>query len=233
MALDELRQKLPPLAKKEDLMQVTNLSKLLATFVVLAPSLSFASATSEGWYAGVDIGHSNNKFESDDTGKIMVAGTLSTVVDGTTSPGLRAGYQFNEIWCVEAGYTKIGNFKIHVTMPNGRSIAEDYRVDAWTLAGTISKQLANKFFVFGKIGAAFTKVNDTYQWSDNTKLYAFTKRRTNPLLGIGMKYAMSPEVALRVEYEHFGEVGSAITGTGEGTARARDSRLSIGVTYHF
>lgn len=214
-------------------MKKTHVFMQLCAATVFLQTSAFAAATNEGWYAGLSVGMSINEFESEDTSKIIVPGSLSTVTESDTSPGLYAGYQFNDVFGVEAGYTNIGDFKIHVTMPDGRGIAEDYKVDALTLAGTVSKQLGSNFSIFGKLGAAFTHVKDTYKFSDNPKLFSFSKRRTNPLLGIGVKYAISPQASLRAEYEHFGEVGSAITSNGEGTARAQDSRFSFGITYHF
>lgn len=205
-------------------------------FVTLATAPLFCLANingDTGWYVGVNIGGTRNKFEGDDTSKIMVPGSLSSVADHAISPSIYGGYQINETFGVVAGYTKLGNFKLHVTMPNGRGIAEDYKVDAWTIAGTISKPLAEGLSVFGKFGAAFTHVKDTYKWSDDATIYSFAKRRTNPLIGVGIKYAIDQHIALRAEYEHFGEVGSAITSSGEGTARARDTRFSVGMSYRF
>lgn len=205
-------------------------------FLILAaaPLYCLASARdSAGWYVGASIGGTRNKFEVEDTGKIMVPGSLSTVADHAVSPGVYGGYQINQTFGVVAGYTKLGNFKLHVTMPNGRGIAEDYKVEAWTIAGTISKPLTEGLSLFGKLGVAFTHVEDTYKWSDDATTYRFTKRRVNPLIGVGISYAIDRDVALRAEYEHFGEVGSAITSNGEGTARARDTRFSLGIAYHF
>jgi len=207
---------------------------LMFVTLAIAPLPCLASTGDKaGWYAGINIGGTRNKFETDDTSKIMVPGSLSTAADHAISAGIYGGYQFNETFSIVAGYTKLGDFKLHVTMPNGRGIAEDYKVDAWTMAGTISKQLVDGFSVFGKFGVAFTHVKDTYKWSDDAAIYKFTKRRTNPLIGIGLEYAIDQHAGLLAEYEYFGEVGSAITSTGEGTARARDTRFSVGIMYRF
>lgn len=208
---------------------------LICIGAVVFSTLSFGASSDGSYYMGIGVGASSNRFESNDTGFIMIPGSLSTVADTDISPNLYAGYQFNETFGVEGGYNKIGNFKIHVTMPNGVGIAENYKVGAWTLSGTVTKKFHNNFSVFGKLGAASTNVKNTYYLSNanDSKEYKFTKQRTNLLLVVGVKYSINQKIALRSEYENFGEVGSAISNTGEGTARARVSRLSLSVEYKF
>lgn len=207
--------------------------KIVFISMLGASSLVAQADTAKGWYVGVTGGQSKNKFESKDTSKIMVPGSLSTIKDTDFSPSLFAGYQFNKTFGIEGGYTHLGNYRIHVTMPGGLAIAEKYNVDAWHAAATASLHIDEQLALFAKVGLVRTHVKDTYKFNTSDKQYKFTKTRINPLLGVGVKYSINPQWSLRLEYEYFGKVGSAITPTGEGTARARNSRISAGVTHHF
>ncbi len=208
-----------------------SISICVATLALV--SFPCLAASETGFYTGLSLGKSYNKFDSEDTGKIMGPTTLNTVVESDTAIALMAGYQFTPMFGLEAEYLKLGQFKIHVTMPNGVGIAEDYKVDALTVAATVKFPVNAKFSAFGKIGVAATNVNDNYKFSNSPTLYSFSKSRTSALFGAGVSYAMTPQVDLRAQYQYLGEVGSAINANGEGTARAQASLFSFALVYRF
>ena len=102
-----------------------------------------------------------------------------------TSFKLYGGYQITPMWGVELGYNDLGKYR--------RADIESY-----TLAGTGTFPLNERWSLMGKLGAA-----------ENRPDAAGTGNHTAVLVGVGVGYSLSKNVGLRLEYEHFGKLADA------------------------
>ncbi len=112
---------------------------------------------------------------------------------------LYAGYQFNPTWGIEAGYTDLGKYR-------------GADVESWSLAGTGTMPLSERWSLIGKLGA-----------SANRPEFAGSSDHTDVLVGLGVGYSFTRNVGLRLEYEDLGKLSDA----GGGSSRGKNLTLSM------
>jgi OOP family OmpA-OmpF porin len=95
---------------------------------------------------------------------------------------LYAGYQFDRTWGMEVAYTDLGQYR-------------GADVESWSLAGTGTMPLNEKWALLGKLGASANRT-DFAGGGDHTAL----------LVGLGVSYSMNKNMGLRLEYEDFGKL---------------------------
>lgn len=117
-----------------------------------------------------------------------------------TSWKLYGGYQFNPTWGVELGYTDLGSYR-------------GSNIESWSAAGTGTIPLGTSWSLLGKVGAA-----------SNRPRFANASNHTDLLLGIGVGYAMTKNVGVRLEYEDFGKLSDNSTGN---NSKGRNLGLSL------
>ena len=115
-----------------------------------------------------------------------------------------AGYQFSPIWGLELGYTDLG-----------RNRGAD--AESWSLAGTATLPLNERWSLLAKLGAAENHVH-----------FHDRGRHADLLMGVGVGYAINKNVGLRLEYEDFGKLSSYDDGYD-----SRGSNLALSVKYSF
>lgn len=115
-----------------------------------------------------------------------------------TSWKLYGGYQITPTWGIELGYNDLGKYR-------GADI------ESWSLAGTGTIPLNERWSLLGKLGA-----------TDNRPDAPGTGNHTAVLLGVGVGYSLSKNVGLRLEYEDFGKLSDA-----GGSSRGRNVGLSL------
>ena len=121
-----------------------------------------------------------------------------------TSWKLYGGFQFNPTWGLELGYTDLGSYR-------GSDI------ESWSLAGTGTLPLGERWSLLGKLGAAWNRPN-----------FAGASNRTDLLVGVGVGYRITRNLGLRLEYEDFGKLSNVSTGN-----NSRGSNLGLGLKYAF
>lgn len=131
------------------------------------------------------------------------AGTAKTDSYETTAK-VYAGYQLTPLWGVELGYNDLHRYR-----------SSD--VESWTLAGTGTMPLAQNWSLLGKLGLAANRPH--FPGSEN---------KNDLLVGIGVGYAMSRNVGVRLEYEEFGRLSD-----NSGINNARGHNLGLSVKYLF
>lgn len=117
---------------------------------------------------------------------------------------LYGGYQFNPTWGVELGYNDLGQYR-------------GADMESWSLAGTGTMPLNERWSLLGKLGAAF-----------NRPQFAGADDRTALLVGLGVGYSLSRNVGLRVEYEDFGRLSKGGVGSG-----SKGNNVSLSMKYLF
>ena len=121
-----------------------------------------------------------------------------------TSLKLYGGYQYNPTWGVELGYTDLGRY-------------QGSNVESWSVAGTGTVPLGQRWSLLGKLGAA-----------TNRPRFANASNHTDLLVGVGVGYSMTKNVGLRVEYENFGKLSNV-----SNVNNSRGSNLGLSVKYSF
>jgi len=110
------------------------------------------------------------------------------------------GFQFTPTWGLELAYTDLGSYR-------GSDIA------SWSLAGTGTVPLGERWALLGKLGAAASRPH-----------FTGASDRTDMLIGIGVGYSLTKNLGLRLEYEDFGKLSKVSTGS---TSRGNNLGLSL------
>lgn len=123
---------------------------------------------------------------------------------GHNSWKLYGGYQFSPTWGVELGYTDLGKYR-------------GADVESWSLAGTLTVPLAERWTMLGKLGLA-----------RNNSDFTGAEKKSSTLAGVGVGYALNQNLGLRLEYEDYGKLAN----TGVGTSN-KGSNVALSVKYSF
>jgi OOP family OmpA-OmpF porin len=154
------------------------MKKLIVALIAGAAAMSAAQAqdtyTQPRAYVGVGVGTAQNK-QADDS---------------KASGKIYGGYQLNQMWAAEAGYTDFGDHDA----ANGKTKGNSYY-----LAGKATMPINEQFSAYGKLGvqhserkfqSAALNVKDT-----DTGAYG----------ALGVQYNLTQKVALTAEYERYGK----------------------------
>ena len=119
--------------------------------------------------------------------------------DWKTSAKLFGGYEINNSWGVEAGYTDFRKSGFNYT--NAAGVAGNGSSDghAVYLAAKGNMPLNEQFSAFGKLG-----VENTHRSFSTTTGASGSDSDTGVYAGVGVQYKLSKEVALTAEYERYG-----------------------------
>lgn len=121
-----------------------------------------------------------------------------------TSWKVYGGYQFSPIWGAELGYTDLRRYR-------------GANIEAWSLAGTGTLALGQNWSLLGKVGAVSNRAH-----------FSGASNRTDLLLGVGVGYAMSKNLGVRLEYEDYGKLSD----NGNGN-NSRGNNLGLSLKYAF
>lgn len=121
--------------------------------------------------------------------------------NGDASWKVYGGVQLTPMLGVELGYLNLGKNR-------------GSEFDAWSLAGTGTFALDDRWALIGKVGGASLRTNGVDE--------------TNLLLGAGVSFAMNKNFGLRLEYEDFGRIYEFAPGDD-----ARTQNLGLSVRYLF
>lgn len=144
-------------------------------------------------YVGVGVASVDHDFSA--------AGTTNGNADGWKASGkVFAGYEFNQNWGAEIGYTDFRKSDATFTQNgvNGRAESDGHST---YLAAKYSVPINDQFSAYGKLGAAYNK--DTL--SSATPGLTYDDKRTTAYGGLGVQYKLNEKVAFVAEYERYGD----------------------------
>ncbi len=147
---------------------------LKSSLIAIALMAGLGAAQAEGMYGGASLGSPDYR-------------NSVNGIDGKGSgvgAKLYGGYEINPHLAVEAGVFDLG----HIDEPAGKVKTYGAFVDA-----VGSYEFAPKWSLLGRIGAVHAKL-DTSAGDDSSPALK---------LGAGLQYALSPNMQLRAEYEHY------------------------------
>jgi OOP family OmpA-OmpF porin len=130
-------------------------------------------------------------------------------VNNPSSDGYKAsakvfgGYEFNNMWGVEAGYTDFRKSSFNYTTNNGIAGSGNADGHAYYVAGKATAPINDQFAVFGKLGVE----NSHRSFGTNTGLSG-SSNDTGVYAGAGLQYNLNKQVALTAEYERYGKSAS-------------------------
>lgn len=126
---------------------------------------------------------------------------------------LYGGYNFNDRFALEAGYTSFGKFKYS----QGRSVD----LDAFHVAAKGAVHISEAWTAFGKVGAVRHNIDVT---GDTPPVREQSK--VKPLIGVGIAYKMAPDLKLEVELASYGRIRND-------SGRLAFRQLQAGLNYAF
>ena len=147
------------------------------TILALTPLTAIADG---GFYVGGSLGSAS--LTDDFSGFAVDA--------DSTSFRLIAGWQFNEFFSLEGGYHNFGDFDQTFDV-GGTPVDVSLKADGFTLGGTGSIPLGEKFALFGRTGAFFWDGD-----ADINNVSQATPEDTNLYYGAGGKFAFSDSFSL-------------------------------------
>jgi OOP family OmpA-OmpF porin len=224
--------------RKEQTMKAVKTSiyaVLLSSGALIATS---ASAQSYG-YGGIGFGQGHASIPSflfsDTSVAPPITGSFTEGKTRDTAYKLYLGYQYTPNWGIELGYNDLGKkYSSHIVATDGITTATGdatFKLDNWYLAATGTLPLSNGFSLLGKLGA----VRSTVKGGTITLTNGITtasaslggdSHHSSALLGVGVEYTFSKQLAARLEYEDYGKSSEDIGG-GVGAIKTNAWYLSL------
>lgn len=187
---------------------------LLGALLTAITTLSFSTAATAalpGFYIGGQAGLGNTHYNADDIDNIT-----SASIDNTNFAGrLLGGYQFDNNWAFELGYTQFSKARLtHVQPGSVSGNIKEYSIDA---LGKGILPLDNGFGLFGELGLAYVsaKASGSISGSDH---------HINPAIGAGASYDVTANVPVFIAWNHTQKLGGNIPNT---------DLFSLGIAYNF
>ena len=176
----------------------------LATTTLATPFLAYA----EGTYVKASIGRSNYKIDGGGN-------------EHATGASLGLGYVIDKNWDAEIGYNNFGKIKYSDPSESG-----SLKTQTIYAAGIGKLPITEAFSAFGKAGVAF---NYSKASIDGTP-YRSSKTNTALLLGAGLSYQFTKELAATLDYTYYGKGKVAF---GSETGDFKIDQVSAGLKYYF
>jgi OOP family OmpA-OmpF porin len=169
------------------------MKKLIIAMIAGAGAVGAAQAAAPGPYVGVGVATADHQYN--------LSGATGTSSDGYKASGkVFGGYDFDQTWGVEAGYTDFRKSNANYTL-NGAPGTAQSSGHAFYVAGKATAPINEQFSVFGKLGAT----NNHYSLSSATPAYNISDSKTQLYGGVGVQYNINQKVALTAEYERYGK----------------------------
>lgn len=211
----------------------TSIALAIGALAALAPPLADAQDAS-GWYAGASVGRSAATIDDARITSGLAAQGLGGIAvsndDRSTGYKVFGGYQVNPYLGIEAGFVDLGHFGYHASTVPAGTLAGDMRVKGMDLDLVGTWPLTGRLSALGRVGATSMRASDSFANTGAVTLpYAGTNpnRRTGGLkAGIGLSYALTPALAVRLEAERY-RLKDAVGNRGD------VDLFSLGLVYRF
>ena len=165
---------------------------LIATTAAVGAAQAQTTQTQPRAYVGVGIATADHVNSS-------VGGLNNVDSDGyKPSAKIFGGYEFDQNWGVEAGYTDFRNSDFNYTA-NGVNGSGHTKGNSYYVAGKYNYPVNEQFSVYGKLGVQHSerKLETAALNLKNTDTGAYG--------AVGVQYNLNQQVALTAEYERYGK----------------------------
>lgn len=184
------------------------MKKLIVALLASAAAVSAAQAqtvnTQPHYYLGAGVSIADHKYDISgvtDEGDAKAAGKIF------------GGYEFNQTWGVEAGYTDIRASDF--TYNGGTGTSKGF---GSYVAAKASMPLNEQFSAFAKLGVSYN------ERKLRTSTVSLSDHDTGAYGALGVQYNVSPQMALTAEYERYGK---------EKDFGAKADAFTLGARYSF
>jgi OOP family OmpA-OmpF porin len=177
-----------------------------------------ATAQDPGFYAGLSAGQ--GRFTNGCAG-LANAGFAGSCDEKDAAWKIFGGYQFNDIFAAEAGYTKLGEVHMRGTFLGVPGTAK-VEASGFEMVGVARMPIAVQFAAYGKAGFLRWDVDRSGAGS------SIGETGTNITLGLGFQYNVTKRLAARAEWQRYSDVGNDNT-----TGNSDVDVLSIGLVIKF
>ena len=196
---------------------------LIALAVVSAAAVAQAAPQANTFYAGAKAGwasfhHGVNQFNSKykNDARYSNAYTNVAVNRNSVTYGVFAGYQIVDNLALEVGYDYFGRVRGNHTFPknNKDKVVQKHVAHGTHLSLKGSYPIVDGLDAYARVGAALIRSRYFTQANENgfTEVKGERKKahnlKTSVVLAGGLEYAITPELAARVEYQWVSRVGN-------------------------
>jgi OOP family OmpA-OmpF porin len=188
----------------EDQVSTTTIRASVLTLAITALSAGGVSAAAMDWYGGVGLGLGKSK---DDFTAIDIVDD-----DKDIAWKLFGGYQFQPNAAVELGYVDFGEYKGKGTFL-GSPVTDKFSPAGFDLSLVGKFPVGRDVSVLGRIGAMRWDVDDKIS-VPGVGSGSESKTGVDATFGIGAQFDFTSNMAARIEWERFNNVGDEDT-TGE------------------
>ncbi len=178
-------------------------------------------AQDSGFYAGGAFGQTK--------AKDACQGVPISCDDKDTGWKIFGGYQINKHFGAELGYVDLGQATAAGTV-GGVTVNASIKATAWELMGVGTLPIADNFSAYGKLGF--------FRWDAEATasvavpgafaVGSLSDTGTDFTYGLGLKYHFTKNIAARVEWQRYTNVGN-----GAGNGKSDVDLLSLGVVFKF
>ena len=213
-------------------MKLIRASGTLSLLALAALASPLALADESGWYGGANVGRSSATIDDPRINDGLLNGgfTSSTIVDDDRSTGYKifGGYQLNKNFAVEGGYFDLGKFSYTATTVPAGTLNGNIKLRGLNLALVGTVPLTEKFSVFGRAGLNYAQARDSFSGTGAVQVTNPnpSKNDTNYKFGLGLQYAFTDALAMRVEAERY-RINDAVGNKGH------IDLVSVGLIYRF
>jgi OOP family OmpA-OmpF porin len=189
---------------------------LLLAVAVASPVI----AQETHWYVGASAGQAKYKGACN--------GSPVSCKDHDTAWKLFGGYQFNQNFGAEVGYTDLGKAKLN-GITSGVSVDASLAATAWELLGVGTLPLGQGFGLYGKAGLyrAETKLSATAAIPGFSASSSGKDKNSDLTFGFGGRYDITKAIGARAEWQRYRKVG------GNNTDKGDINVLSVGLLFSF
>lgn len=166
---------------------------LIAGAAVATAAQAQDSSNTPRGYIGIGAATADHQYS--------INGVNTTSKDGyKASAKVYGGYEFNNTWGLEAGYTDFRKSNFNYTTAAGVSGNGNSDGHATYLAAKGNVPINEQFSFYGKLGVE----NMHSDFTTNTPGLSGSKSDTGVYGGVGVQYNLSKQVSLNAEYERYG-----------------------------
>lgn len=214
-------------------MKIAQVSGTLGVAALAAFAGPYAAAQEDtGWYVGANAGQSRAKIDDPRIINGLSANgfTTTSINDDNRDTGYKVfgGYQFNRNFALEGGYFDLGRFGFQAdTLPVG-TLNGNIKLRGMNLDAVGFLPFTDKFSAFGRVGADYAQARDAFSGTGliNVTNPSPSKNGLNYKMGVGLQYAFTESLALRLEAERY-RIDDAVGNKGD------VDLLSLGLIYRF
>ena len=203
----------------------------LAVAVAAFATAAQAAPKDNTWYTGGKLGWSqyqgtSNQWHVD--GKEYSIGNGNTHRDAIGA-GAFVGYQYNQYLGFELGYDWLGRMTYKGSYDNGA-----YKAQGVQLTAKLSYPVMDDLDVYTRLGGMVWRADSSatvnaVSPAPTQKRFSENDTGVSPVVALGTEYAITPNIATRVEYQWVNNIGDRDSLN----ARPDNGMLSVGVAYRF